>query len=86
MCGMMRDDHPDELDLRWAEYGVLRWLDDRDQDAPLTKEELYTASERYKTVKRILDQLEHRGLLTIERARTGFGEGAAYLYRTHTAQ
>ncbi len=79
---MTRDDHPDDLGLRWDEWGVLRWLDDRDQDVPMTKEELYTQTQRYKTLKRILDRLEHLGLLSIERARTGFGEGAAYLYRT----
>lgn len=70
--------------LGWAAYGLWRHLRDRDQDEPLKLDDLRTQHERSTAgIRTLVERLEHTGLLTRERTPTGFGQGAAWLYRTH---
>ncbi|GAB2763036.1 hypothetical protein GCM10027174_44650 [Salinifilum aidingensis] len=74
-----RDPHT----LGWAAYGMARWLDDRDQNHPLRREELFTTHEKTEAVRKLVQRLTDAGVLTVERGQSAFGEGSPRLYRTH---
>lgn len=74
-----RDPHT----LGWAAYGLLRYLDDRDQEQPLKRADLLTSHEKAEAVRKLVQRLEAEGVLRIDQEPTAFGQGGVFKYRTY---